>query len=77
MRIGQVFTGYRGGNAGEYCLEACQERCEELVAILWIQLKIRGTDRRAQKQQLMIPIVRDFKLVLTSRIGGLGCCRFS
>ena len=31
------------------CLEVCQKRCEELAAILWIQLKINGSCRRGQK----------------------------
>jgi hypothetical protein len=32
------------------CLEACHKRCEELAAILRIQLKINGSCRRGQKQ---------------------------
>ena len=32
------------------CLEACQKRCEELAAILWIQLKINSNCRRGQKE---------------------------
>jgi len=35
------------------CLEACQNRCEELVAIPWIQLKINETCRRVQKELIL------------------------
>lgn len=34
-------------------LEACQKRCEELVAILWIYLKIDGSCRMGQKELLL------------------------
>lgn len=39
------------------CLEAGHKRCEELAAILWIQLKINGSCRRDQKE-LFVSIVR-------------------
>ena len=35
------------------CLEACQKHCEELAAILWIQLKIDGSCRRGQKELIL------------------------
>lgn len=35
------------------CLEACQKRGEKLTAILWIQLKITGGSRWAQKELLI------------------------
>jgi hypothetical protein len=38
------------------CLEACQKRCEELAAILWIQLKINGNCQRGQNE-LLLPIL--------------------
>ena len=34
-------------------LKACQKRCEELAAILWIQLKINSSCRRGQKELIM------------------------
>jgi hypothetical protein len=47
-------------------LEACQNHCEGLVAILWIQLKINGSCRRGQKELILnvapvvlgVPVVR-------------------
>lgn len=32
------------------CLEACQKRCEELAAIRWIKLKLKGRFRWGQKE---------------------------
>jgi hypothetical protein len=34
-------------------LKACQKRCEELAAILWIQLKINSSCRRGQKELVL------------------------
>jgi hypothetical protein len=35
------------------CPGACQKPCEELAAILWIQLKINGSCRRGQIELLL------------------------
>jgi hypothetical protein len=38
------------------CLEACQNQCEELAALLVIQLKILGIDRNDQKQLFLTTV---------------------
>lgn len=50
-------------------LDARQKGCEELAAILWIQLKINGSCRKGQKQ-LLVNIVA--KSRLTSAKQGTG-----